>query len=248
MNNPFYLSLFAGLSTVLGTIFLFIKFKNEHLLIGMALSFAAGVMLCVSIIDLIPTAFIDLQQFFYVIPTIVITVIFIIVGIIISIMSNKLFYYDNSIDNNRLYKTGIFSMIAIILHNIPEGIATFLTATTDIRLGINLAIAIAMHNIPEGISISIPIYYSTNSKLKAIAYTFVAGIAEFLGSIIAFLFLSNINMTCFLIFLYLIISGIMISLVIDELIPTALQYLKLRSVFLGGIVGFIFMFIIKILL
>ena len=62
--------------------------------------------------------------------------------------------------DKKLYKVGFISMIAIILHNIPEGIATFVATNSDITLGISLAIAIAMHNIPEGISISVPIYYS----------------------------------------------------------------------------------------
>lgn len=70
-------------------------------------------------------------------------------------------------------------MIAIILHNIPEGIATFLTTSENVELGISLAIAIALHNIPEGISISVPIYFSTNNMKKAIWYTFISGMSEF---------------------------------------------------------------------
>ena len=80
-------------------------------------------------------------------------------------------------------------MIAMIIHNIPEGIATFITTNNDITLGISLAIAIALHNIPEGISIALPIYYSTNKKKKAIFYTLISGISEPFGAILAFLFL-----------------------------------------------------------
>lgn len=65
-------------------------------------------------------------------------------------------------------------MLAIILHNIPEGIATFMATTSNIKLGIALTLAIAFHNIPEGISISVPIYYSSNSKKKAFNYTLIS--------------------------------------------------------------------------
>ena len=82
-------------------------------------------------------------------------------------------------------------MIAIILHNVPEGIATFISSSKDISLGISLAIAITLHNIPEGISISIPIYYSTKSKFKALLYTFISGVSEPIGALIAYLFLSK---------------------------------------------------------
>lgn len=127
MNNAFYLSFFAGLSTVFGTVFLFIKFKNENLLIGRALSFTSGVMISVSVLDLIPTAFVELRNVFYIFPVIIITFIFIIIGIIITIISNKIFPNNNSMNNNRLYKTGIFSMIAIMLHNIPEDCSCYVS-------------------------------------------------------------------------------------------------------------------------
>lgn len=227
---------------------MFFKFKNENLLIGRALAFTSGVMAAVSLFDLIPTAFIDLLDIIYVFPSIIITALFIVMGIIFSMFSNRILSNNNYVNKDRLYKTGIFSMITIILHNIPEGVATFLTATTNIKLGISLAIAIALHNIPEGISVSIPIYYSTKSKCKAISYTIVAGISEFLGAIIAFLFFAKFKVDLFLTFLYLIIAGIMLSLVVEELLPTSFRYLKKFSVVVLFIVGFSFMVIVKILL
>ena len=74
---------------------------------------------------------------------------------------------DIVVEDTKLYKVGIVSMLAIILHNIPEGIATYVTGVSNKTLAISLTIAIALHNIPEGISIAVPIYYSTKSKLKA---------------------------------------------------------------------------------
>lgn len=121
MNNAFYISLLAGLSTLLGSVFLFIKVKNDNNLIGRALAFASGVMVSVSILDLIPTAFKDLIKILYIFPTIIICFIFIIIGILILNLSNKLFPDNTLTGNSALYKTGIFSMLAIVMHNIPEG-------------------------------------------------------------------------------------------------------------------------------
>jgi len=99
-----------------------------------------------------------------------------------------------------------------------------MASNTNISLGISLAIAIALHNIPEGISISIPIFYSTNSRLKALGYTFLSGMSELLGAIITYLFLGNLINSIFMGMLFSIIAGIMIHIAIYELIPTSLNY------------------------
>lgn len=154
MNNTFYafiLTLLAGLSTMIGTIFIFIKKKDTTKIILSSLSFAAGVMICVSITDLIPESIILIRDNLNNISTIIISLLGVILGIIISMLID---YYlpDRPIISNdkKLYKVGFISMIAIILHNIPEGIATFIATSSDITLGLSLTIAIAMHNIPEG--------------------------------------------------------------------------------------------------
>ena len=135
-------------------------------------------------------------------------------------------------------------MLAIILHNIPEGIATFLTTNANAKLGITLAIAIALHNIPKGISISVPLYFGTGSKTKAILYTFISGISEFFGSILAYLFLKNIAPDIFINLLYALIAGIMISISIEELILNANKYSKKAVVIKYILIGIIFMGIV----
>ena len=107
-------------------------------------------------------------------------------------------------------------MIALILHNIPEGMITFLTSSKDISLGIYLTISIALHNISEGIAIAIPIYYGEGSKKKAIIYTLIAALSEPLGALISYLFFYNINNYLFAIILS-ITAGIMIYLAIYEI-------------------------------
>ena len=150
----FTLSTLAGLSTLLGFLPLLFNLKDESSIILKSLAFASGVMLTVSIIDLIPESYNLLISIFKGFPALLLLLIFLVIGIIFSILIDK--FLPNN--NNKLFHLGIVSMLAIILHNIPEGIATFLSASTNQKLGLSLALAISFHNIPEGISIAIPIY------------------------------------------------------------------------------------------
>lgn len=151
ITESFLLTTLAGLSTMIGSIFIFFKKGKEESIVCKALAFAAGVMITVSLTDLIPEAHHLLLKNFLNIPVVIISFIFIVVGILISIFIDQyLPDQTNSHVDKKLYRVGIISMLAIILHNIPEGIATFMTSTHNISLGISLTIAIALHNIPEG--------------------------------------------------------------------------------------------------
>lgn len=234
----FLLTTIAGLSTMLGTIPIFIKLKDENKVIASSLSFAAGVMICVSITDLVPEALTLLKTNHNGLLTIILTFIFIIIGIIASTIIDKSFPTTTDIP---LYKVGIISMLAIILHNIPEGIATFISTTTQISSGISLTIAIALHNIPEGISISIPIYYATKKKSKALLYTFISALSEPLGAIITYLFLLPFINNTILGLLFSFIAGIMIQISLTELLPTSINYERPGLTKTFFILGAIFM-------
>ena len=233
----FILSTIAGLSTLLGTIFIFIHFKHQETILISALSFAAGVMSTVSCFDLIPSSFQNLNADFYIIPSCLLCMIGICIGVILSI------FIDEKVPSksNQLKRVGMISFIAIILHNIPEGIATYLTANRNIYVGIALTCAIALHNIPEGISISSPIYYTSNSRLKAFLYTLISSLSEPLGALIAFLFLSTWITPTIMGMIYAMIAGIMIHISCYELLPTALQYHQRTTTFFFFFLGTIVM-------
>ena len=132
-------------------------------------------------------------------------------------------------------------MITILLHNIPEGIATFLISNINIKIGINIAIAIAMHNIPEGISIAIPIYYSTKSKKKAFYYTLIAALAEPLGALLSHIFLKNIINNIILGILFSLIGGIMLEISLKVLLPNTKKYNEKSRTIIFFIIGILFM-------
>lgn len=235
---PFILTTLAGMATMIGTIPIFVKIKNENRLIAASCAFASGVMICVSIFDLVPESINYLRNDFSSFLIIMISFISIMVGAYVSIGMDKII--DKVSDGTNLFKVGILSMIAIILHNIPEGIVTFIVSNRNIMLGISICIAIALHNIPEGISIAIPLYYSTGSKFRAIMYTFISAISELLGAIITYLFLGKYITETVLGILFSFIAGIMIQISFSKLIPTGKDYdNKLARIFF--IIGFVFM-------
>lgn len=243
---PFIITFLAGCSTLIGFLFVYLKNKSNHVLVS-SLAFASGVMLLISVTDLIPSSFSSISQVYYVIPAFLICSLFVIIGIILSMTIDK-YLPDNTYQNSNLYRVGMISMIAIMLHNIPEGIATFLTSNHDLKLGITLAIALALHNIPEGISVAVPIYYSTGSRMKAFFYTLVSGMSEFLGAIIASIFLVGFSNDFFMGCLYAVIAGIMMHISIYELLPSSFSYRKPLQTILFFIVGIAFMFISSLLL
>lgn len=227
MSNHIYafiLTSIAGISTLIGYLFIYIKNDRESI-ISKALGFASGVMITISISDLLPNSSFLLSNKYNKLNTYIVILFAIFIGFLISeIINNRV--ENNTKNNIKLYKLGIISMIVIMLHNIPEGIATYITTTNNIKLGLTLAIAIALHNIPEGISISIPIYYSTNSKLKAFIYTFISGMSELIGAIISYLFLSKYINQSILGIIYSIIAGMMLSIGYLELYRESVKYNK----------------------
>lgn len=246
----FILSFIAGISTVIGALIIFIDKRKNNKIVTISLSFAAGVMICVSLTDLLPNSYNMILNTCDSFIKILLTLIFMVIGILISIIIDKYLpdQINKEVDNKKLYKIGIVSMVAIILHNIPEGIATFITSSNNIKLGITLSIAIALHNIPEGISIAVPIYHSTNNKFKAILYSLLSGMSEVFGSIISYLFLAPLINEHVMAALYAIIAGIMTHISIYELIPGAYKESSLKPVLKWFLVGFIIMVLSHLLM
>lgn len=244
MNNlwiPLLISSLAGFSTLIGGLVVFIKFKDKDGFISFALSFSLSVMISLSVFELIPESIIKLNSAYGFASSIIIGLsVFLLGKIIVTKLNNKIALLSK---NNNLYRVGVLSMIALMLHNFPEGIATFMTAYNDLSMGISLGIAIMLHNIPEGISISVPIYYATKNKAKGLFYSFISGLAEPLGAILTYLvfknFISNITISIVLIF----VAGIMITLAIEEMLPEVIKYNKKLHNTIGLVLGVILVLI-----
>jgi len=123
-----------------------------------------------------------------------------------------------------LYRVGLFTAVAVAVHNFPEGLATFTVAFKDLKLGIPIALAIAIHNIPEGIAVSVPICYASGNRRKAFAYSFLSGLAEPVGGLIGFLVLLPFLSDALFGVLFAAVAGIMVFISLDELLPAAREY------------------------
>ncbi|HQP30524.1 MAG TPA: zinc transporter ZupT, partial [Deltaproteobacteria bacterium] len=155
---------------------------------------------------------------------------------------------DTSPDHRKLMRMGLFTALAIGIHNFPEGLATFLAALQDPALGVAIALAVALHNIPEGISVSVPIFYATDDRKKAFLYSVLSGLAEPVGALIAFLALrtflggdSGVIPPQVMGILFGGVAGIMVYISLDELLPTSRAYGKGHDSLLGLATGMLVM-------
>ena len=121
-------------------------------------------------------------------------------------------------------RMGLFTALAIGIHNFPEGLATFFGALSDPGLGIAITVAIAIHNIPEGISVSVPVYFATGSKKKAFWLSFLSGVSEPVGALVGYTILKPFFTKDVFGLLFAAVAGIMVFISLDELLPTAREY------------------------
>jgi ZIP family zinc transporter len=156
--------------------------------------------------------------------------------------------HDHGIHHKKLMRMGLFTALAIAIHNFPEGLATFLAALQDPGLGVAIAVAIALHNIPEGISVSVPIFYATGNRRKAFLYSLLSGLAEPVGAGIAYLLLllilggdTGVIPPQVMGILFATVAGIMVYISLDELLPTSKAYGKGHDSLFGLAAGMLVM-------
>ncbi|MCP4214013.1 MAG: zinc transporter ZupT [bacterium] len=236
----FGLTLFAGLSTGIGSAVAFFAKRTNTKLLSVSLGLSAGVMIYVSFVELFVEADHALVGALGETKGHWATVGAFFGGILLIALVDKFVpSFENPhelhdveemdeakrpADFKKLYRMGIMTAVAIAIHNFPEGLASFISALKDIKLGIPIAVAIAIHNIPEGIAVSVPIYYATGSRKKAFLYSFLSGLAEPVGALVGYLILMPfINDTVFGI-LFAGVAGIMVFISLDELLPAAEKY------------------------
>ena len=148
----------------------------------------------------------------------------------------------------KMEKTSLLVFLGIFIHNIPEGVATFVATINRVELGIILAIAIALHNIPEGIAVSVPIYASTKSRKKAFLWSFLSGISEFIGAVVIGLLFFPFIDDFFLGAMLSAVAGLMVYISLDELLPVSHSLGKEHMAILGIMLGMIVMTLSLILI
>ena len=253
----FMLTIAAGLSTGVGSLIAFFVKDKSTKLLTFTMGLAAGVMLYLSFMEMLPHALHALAESnahaghdhghhhhdyskWYAIVAFFGGML--LVGLIERLMPHE--HNQHEIEHHhdsKLMRVGVMTAIALAIHNFPEGVATFVSALEDPNLGLTIAIAIALHNIPEGIAVSMPIYHATGNRKKAFMYSFLSGLVEPLGAILGyFIFMSYL--TPFIMGLLIAgVAGIMVFISLDQLLPAAQTYGGHRLTIYGVVLGMLLM-------
>lgn len=240
MHQPvffaFFLTLLAGLSTGIGSCIAFVCRQTNRKFLSVCLGFSAGVMIYVSMVELFAqaqealTAQLGSKQGSWAAAGAFFGGILVIAVIDRLIPSGenphevKLMEQAADPTAGRLMRMGVFTALAIAIHNFPEGLATFVSALQEPGVAIPVVAAIAIHNIPEGIAVSVPIYQATGSRRKAFLYSFLSGLAEPLGALLGWLVLRPVMSDMVFGLLFAGVAGIMVFISLDELLPAAREY------------------------
>ncbi|MDR2406804.1 MAG: zinc transporter ZupT [Bacteroidales bacterium] len=251
----FLLTLLAGLSTGIGSAIAFFAKRTNKRFLSISLGFSAGVMIYISFIELFPLATSHFATAMNPKFSEGLTAISFFGGMFLIAIIDKLIpsyenphevksvEMENQAEYSGLKRMGILSAIVIAIHNLPEGMATFTASLANAEIAFPIAIAIALHNIPEGIAVSMPVYFATGNKKKAFWLSFLSGLSEVLGAMIAcvliyFIFgISNIILGI----MFAAIAGIMVFISIDELLPASKEYGVHHLSIYGLIAGMIMM-------
>jgi len=253
------LSALAGLSTTVGSVLALFVRKPGGRLMTLTLGFSAGVMILVSFVELLPggmeaIGFAPANLAFF-------------GGIIAMFLIDALIPHDYMAEHHhaeegdvqdggarrlghagergaedmalrsQLLKAGLFVALGLGIHNFPEGMATFVTSLRDRQLGIAIAIAVAVHNVPEGLAVSAPVYAATGSRRKAFWWSFLSGVAEPVGALLAAVVLMPFLTTAVLGAVLSTVAGIMVFISIDELLPISRAYGEEHLSIVGVVLG-----------
>lgn len=245
----------AGLSTGIGSAIAFFAKKTNVKFLSISLGFSAGVMIYVSMIEIFFKAQSALQTSLGEKAGAVATVAAFFAGMLLIAIIDRLipqrenpheFHKSEApstqpTNQSRLMRTGLFTALAIAIHNFPEGLATFVSALQEPSLAIPIVVAIAIHNIPEGIAVSVPIYYATGNKKRAFLYSFASGLSEPIGAMIGYLILMPFMNDTVYGLLFAGVAGIMVFISFDELLPAAREYGEHHLSIYGLVAGMVVM-------
>ncbi|MGL4907870.1 MAG: zinc transporter ZupT [Bacteroidales bacterium] len=232
----FLLTLIAGLSTGIGSFIALIAKRSNTKFLCTSLGFSAGVMIYVSFMEMLPTAKAELCNSLHgkwgdITLLLAFFLGIILIALIDFVIPQKNNPHEahtveemNTGNKKILHRMGIMVAISISVHNFPEGVASFTAALGNLSVALPITLAIALHNIPEGIAVSVPIYHATGSRHKAFWFSFLSGLAEPLGALVAYLFLLPFWSPLANGIVLAAVAGIMVYISLDELLPMSEKF------------------------
>ncbi len=259
----FLITLAAGLSTGVGSVLGLLSRGFNPRLLSLSLSFSAGVMIFVSFVEIFPKARSSMAanlgpQLGYAATLLAFFAGIAVVALIDLLLpeyqhqhpleSLGLGQRENPVGQQELMRTGLFTALAIAIHNFPEGLATFVGAIANPRLGVGIALAIAIHNIPEGLAISAPVYHATGDRRLAFSLSFASGLAEPIGALVGYGLLRHFFSEAVFGVVFASVAGIMVYICFDELLPAAARHGAHQLMIAGVVAGMAVMGISLVLL
>ena len=257
----FMLTIFAGLATSIGALLAFFSKSKNYTTLSIGMGFSAGVMIYVSFVEILEKSKVAFTELYgQNVTAEALALLCFFAGIALSAFIDYLIPEDvnphetksnsqllelkpqsNTLNTASLKRTGIFTALAIGIHNFPEGFATFVSALDDPKLGLAIAFAIAIHNIPEGMAVSLPIYHATGDKKSAFWYATLSGFAEPIGALVGFFLLLPFMGEATLGITFGLVAGIMVYISFDELLPAARVYGNAHTTIAGITLGMLVM-------
>lgn len=234
----------AGLATVLGSLFVLRMDKTNSHHLALALAFAGGAMVYVSLVEIFPKSAASLGKIYGPKAGYAWTTLAFFGGIGLLVLLDRLVpnpHPDVAAATRRdkatIARMSLLTAAAITAHNLPEGLATFFATLDDPAVGASLAVAIALHNIPEGVSVAVPVYYATGSRSKAVLASLVSGLAEPLGAVLGYVALTPMMSPATFGTVFGVLAGTMVFLALEELLPAAKRYAQGRETAYGMVAG-----------
>ena len=255
----FVATLFTWAMTALGSAMVFFFKKIERKVLNTMLGFAAGVMIAASFWSLLNPA-IQMTEEQGGIPWVPAVVGFLAGGAFLLIVDNILPHLHLGLKRNEAegikteWKRSVLLVLAITLHNIPEGLAVgvafgALASNPDagaLAGAVALALGIGLQNFPEGAAVSIPLRREGFSRFKAFNYGQMSGVVEpIVAVLVAYLVLV---MTPLLPYALSFAAGAMIFVVVEELIPESQNGSETDYSTIGAMLGFTIMMLLDVAL
>lgn len=245
MLYPILICTLAGLSTAVGALVVILSGNISKEKMAISQGFAAGVMLAVSLADLMPESFGKYYVYMNAMTAFKAVASLFFWGWIAGTAISAITVPDNLKDTDSTLSSArrmaLLTTLVMVLHNLPEGMLTMFTSAGDISFGLKMALAVALHNLPEGMAIASPVLYVTNNKSKAFLQAFMAGMAEPAGGVLSYILLQGFITPAFLNGFMPVVAGVMCQTAVCELIPNSIKISNIKHTIYGIITGIMVM-------
>lgn len=244
MISSLILTFITGIFIVLGGI-LILLFKDQRKIHSFSIGLSIGVLVFLIVSHMIPESYELLSSEFGKFGSIIILLLVILLGILfIKLLDHFLPGHDSNVPSTHVAK---MTSVALSIHNIVEGMATFMTCMIDLKTGFFLVIGVSMHNLVLGLSVGSEYYAHSRNKKGLLLMLIFLGLSTLLGGVIMAIFDIYLESNYILGIILSLTVGMIVYIVFFELIPHFFELRKKNTAVIGLFLGIILMFITTII-